>query len=274
MITSWFIAENQANNARKVLSTQASQQNSNTDENKIPSSSSTGEDECMAAPPSQPQPCNPQHSITNPISNSVATTRGGISSSAVQHHTNILPSLLLTPLQSCTLHGWLNPRRTLHWDDVAKSKDMTLKKLMGSGLTASDLKTMQPDVLLWIKHKGVGLADVPSMVEWPLHPVQHLRANIGDLATMHFSPALMQRLGITYTFLRTYMRMNDDWMKLLHYTPAEWAAMGFGRDQAVAMGRKRIEWVFEPMEFNALVMVVSSAAPHQCPDEYTVVTKQ
>lgn len=182
---------------------------------------------------------------------------------AVHHHT--LPSLRLTPVQSCQIHGWLNPRRTLHWDDVVGNNHMTLSSLIQNGLTAADLKTLQPDVRMWIKHKNVGLRDVPSMVEWPLHPVQHLRANLGDLATAHYQPALMLRLGITYEYLRQGMRMDDDWMRVLRYKPNEWAEIGFGRDQAVAMGRRRVEWVFEPMDFDSLVMLVSSVPqPPSC----------
>ena len=138
---------------------------------------------------------------------------------------------------------------------------MTLSSLIHNGLTAADLKVLQPDVRMWIKHKDVSMSDVPLMVEWPLHPVQHLRANLGDLATARYPPALMLRLGITYEYLRQGMRMDDDWMRVMHYSPVEWAEIGFGRDQAVAMGRKRIEWVFEPMDFDTLVMLVSTVPP-------------
>jgi len=261
MITSWFIAENQANATRKhstTNNTSRTQELIGTCETATASDHVPGHGSSTQSVPFQ-ETHNHKDSAHPPATVSASGT--------TNNSMRTLPSLLLTPLQSCTLHGWLNPRRSLHWDDVAKSKDMTLESLLSSGLTAIDLKMIQPDVLAWIKHKQVGLSEVASMVEWPLHPVLHLRANIGDLATMHFPPALLRRLGITYEFMRSQMRMDDDWMKIMHYGPGEWANIGFGRSQAVAMGRKRVEWVFEPMEFDALVMAVSSADPSTSSEE-------
>ena len=171
-----------------------------------------------------------------------------------------LPFLVLAPMQSCVLHGWLNPRRTLHWDDICKSSSMTVQKCLQSGISGADLKRLQPDVRLWIKHKQVGMRDVPHMLDWPLHPVLDLKANISDLATSHYQPSVMMDLGISYGFLRNYMCMDDDWMRVLHYTPSEWAQMGFTRDDAINMGRKRVEWVFGT-SYESLTMQVSSANP-------------
>lgn len=171
--------------------------------------------------------------------------------------------IYLTPVQSCQIHGWTSPKRTLSWDDICKNPRLTVAKCMQHGICAGSLKLLQPDVKLWIRHKGVGLADVPHMVEWPLHPVYDLRANISDLATMHYDARLMRQLGITYEFMRTLMHMDDDWMRVLHYTPAEWAEMGFTREDALHMGRRRIEWVFSGCDFDAVVMRVSSVLlPH------------
>lgn len=161
--------------------------------------------------------------------------------------------------QSCTVHGWLNPKRTLHWDDLVRLPSATLQRCMGvAGLSASDLKLLQPDVRMWVRHKGVGLGDVPAMLEWPLHPIYDLGANIGDLATMHYSPEVMLRLGITYPFLRDCMHMDDDWMRVLRYSPSEWGMMGFTRQEAVCMGKARVEWVFS-VAYDAVVMQASSS---------------
>lgn len=84
------------------------------------------------------------------------------------------------------------------------------------------------------------------------------QANISDLATNHYPASVMMKLGISYGFMRNYMRMDDDWMRVLHYTPAEWAEMGFTREDAAKMGRKRVEWVFST-PYDALVVQVSSS---------------
>lgn len=168
-----------------------------------------------------------------------------------------LPFIHLTPVQSCRLHGWLNPRRTLDWDNICSNRQITAKLCMQHGVPGSALRMLQPDVQMWIRHKGVSLSDVPFMLDWPLHPVYDLGANISDLATMHYPPSVLSRLGITYEFLRELMHMDDDWMRVLHYSPQEWAHIGFTREDALAMGRKRVEWVFSE-GFDTTVLKVSS----------------
>jgi hypothetical protein len=165
--------------------------------------------------------------------------------------------LYLTARQSCNIHGWLNPKRTLHWDDVREKKALTIKALLGHGLTSIDLKSLQPDVEQWIQSGKASLSDVPSMLAWPLHPVKHLRANISDLSTMHYYPSVLGRLGITYSLMRDEMGMSDDWMKIMRYTPLEWASIGFDRTHATAMGENRVRSVFG-MDPDALVLLVAS----------------
>ena len=36
--------------------------------------------------------------------------------------------LQLTPTQSCSLHGWANPKRTLAWEDLVQNPKITLRK--------------------------------------------------------------------------------------------------------------------------------------------------
>lgn len=37
----------------------------------------------------------------------------------------------LTPTQSCSLHGWANPKRTLAWEDLVRNPRITLQKCIG-----------------------------------------------------------------------------------------------------------------------------------------------
>lgn len=127
-----------------------------------------------------------------------------------------LPSFIhLTPRQSCSLHGWLQPKRTLHWDDVCSSdSQITLPRCLQCGLTPQQLKEMQPDVGMWIDFKGVSFNDVEMMLEWPLHPIRDLKGNLSDLARMHYPPRVLARLGITYEYLRGVLNMDDSWMQV------------------------------------------------------------
>ena len=63
--------------------------------------------------------------------------------------------LQLTPAQSCSLHGWTNPKRTLSWQDVARNPRITLKRCMEEGLTQQQLHELQPDLQQWIARKQV-----------------------------------------------------------------------------------------------------------------------
>jgi hypothetical protein len=138
----------------------------------------------------------------------------GSASSAQQQ--DDLPFLYLTALQSCRVHGWFKPKRTLH--------SISLDTLLGSGLTSADLQTMQPDVGMWLVHKQLTLSDVPKL-----------------------------------DYMRSRMFMDDDWMKLLHYSPSEWAE----RVHAQGMGKHRVEWVFSA-DYDTVVLKVSSSSPPQC----------
>jgi len=104
------------------------------------------------------------------------------------------------------------------------------------------------------------MADVPYMLEWPLHPYYDLKANISDLASAHLSAEVMARLGITYEFLRCIMQMDDDWMRVMHYTPYDWGKMGFTRADALEMGHQRLQWVFPEEETDAVMLKVSSVS--------------
>jgi hypothetical protein len=172
--------------------------------------------------------------------------------------------LQLDPVQSCRIHGWMNPKRTLSWDDLCNggsggSKGLTLSRCLEEGLSAEDLRTLQPDVGMWVKHKGVSFEDVCSMTAWPLHPVHDLRGNISDLASMHYPASVLRDLGITYAYLRDDMHMDDEWMRMMRYTPAEWAVLGMKKQDVVDMGRQRVSDVFQ-MEYEGLHLAIAAAA--------------
>jgi len=173
----------------------------------------------------------------------------------------LLPCIHLQPLQSVHLHGWLNPKRTLHWDDMCHNPRITLDKCLELGICNDDLRKLQPDVHLWIKHKKVSFAQVPRMVGWPLHPVRDLKGNIGDLATMHYSVRTLRQLAITYEYLRAELSMDDEWMKMLRYSPSEWSDLGFERHHVKEMGQQRVQFVFG-MDTDLLLLSMAAAMHH------------
>ena len=152
--------------------------------------------------------------------------------------------IFLTATQSCSIHGWTNPRRILSWKDIS-SRSISIDSCIRSGIAASDLHALQPSIQKWIECGSVSFKDVPSMLLWPLHPIRDLRGDISDLAQNRYPPPVLEKLGITYTYMRTDLLMDDDWMKMLRYKPSDWHKyLGFGKEHACEMGDQRTFKVF------------------------------
>jgi hypothetical protein len=154
--------------------------------------------------------------------------------------------IFLTAAQSCGIHGWSNPKRILTWKDFSSSSStVTVELCIQSGVRPSDLHAMQPDIQKWIEFANVSFKDVPGMLMWPLHPVKHLRGDISDLAQMRYSPIVLEKLGISYSYMRTELLMDDNWMKMLKYRPNEWHKyLAFTKEHADSMGDIRTLKVF------------------------------
>ena len=151
----------------------------------------------------------------------------------------------LSPVQSCNIHGWSNPKRTLSWSDVANNRRISFVLCIEQGISAEQLHEMQPDVNLWIRHKQVSFQEVPHMVAWPLHPIEDLKGDISDLATMRYDASVLRSLGLSYQFMRNELRRDDDWMRGLRYKPREWKEhLGFDERCAAEMGETRVAKVF------------------------------
>lgn len=135
--------------------------------------------------------------IASPAASAAAAADGAVASTVI---------LQLTPSQSCRVHGWTNPRRTLTWDDVVRNPGITVRKcveevpalkflscvldmqqclthsfFLRKGIPVEDLHEMQPDIGEWIRKKQVSFPDVRLMTLWPLHPIEHLKGDISDL---------------------------------------------------------------------------------------------
>lgn len=177
----------------------------------------------------------------------------------------------LQPYQSITIHGWMNPKWTLTWNDVMQNDGITVRMLVTkAGITQvtccfcgflfgeptlthtytqtqtqQQLRRLQPDVTKWIKTKNLSFSDVPYMLEFPLHPITHLGGNIATLIDYQYPPEVLQKLRITYRLLKEGLYMNTQWMMMFHFTLAEWQMLGFTRADLGAMDTHEIMAVFE-----------------------------
>ena len=146
---------------------------------------------------------------------------------------------------------------------MATNERITFQRCLEHGISPEQLHEMQPDVKLWIRHKGVSFREVPHMVCWPLHPIEDLKGDISDLATMRYDARVLKSLGLSYHFMRRELKMDDEWMRMLRYTPAEWAELGFTKQCAEDMGRKRASSVFT-MDYDGLLLALAAAPPQVC----------
>lgn len=123
----------------------------------------------------------------------------------------------LTALQSCTLHGWYSPKRTMSWQDICLSSSITPKTLHNCGVSQTWLKLLQPDIHAWISEKNVSFSDVPYMTSWPLHPINHLGAFVSDMVYHKYDAFILKNLKIDFEVLLN-ANMTIEWMKLFKFT--------------------------------------------------------
>lgn len=152
--------------------------------------------------------------------------------------------VLLTPLQSVTIHGWLYPKRTLSWDDIVANDSITVKKLaVDANISQESLKLIQPDIYEWIHKKYVSYDDVPYMTGFPLNPITHLNGDISTLVQHRYSPQVLSAVGLDYGKLQMN-HLNVRWMKMLNFTLREWMTLGMTVQDVASLSNSDIAEVF------------------------------
>ena len=109
----------------------------------------------------------------------------------------ITMSINLTARQATLLNGWLNPVPTITWADALR-QHLTLDAFLSAKVRASDLVTLQPDPLQWVRHAGAGMKHARVMMAWEANPFVHLGADLADVILMKLEVGEMMRMGITY----------------------------------------------------------------------------
>lgn len=131
----------------------------------------------------------------------------------------------LTPLQSIRIFGWRNPRPILVWNDVLQHK-LTLDGLIGVGIRPSQLVLVQPDPAQWATHAGAKLEHARlMMMHWPVNPILHLGADLGDMLALRFTSAELARMEVTHAQL-VRSGMSEKTEKMFKFDDEEWAMLG------------------------------------------------
>jgi hypothetical protein len=161
--------------------------------------------------------------------------------------------VLLTPKQSVTIHGWLNPKRMLSWKDIRADSRITPELCHGCGVDDSMLYIVQPSLQAWIDVCGVSFKDVKYMTRWPLHPFRDLHGYIPDLISNKYDAALLHKLGIDYQVL-VDNSMSVEWMKMFNFSNKDWVSLCFNPS---TMSDHNISLIFDT-DRTTLQMMVSS----------------
>ena len=133
----------------------------------------------------------------------------------------------LTAGQAVTVHGWLSPKETLTWTDVAGNDCLTFAFLNTRARIPKELlHRMQPDITAWVSLGRAGLEDLAALGPWGAHPIRDLKANLGDLIHMRWTAQALSKTGVTYADL-VEAGMTNESMGMLGYTLYDWGLLGF-----------------------------------------------
>ena len=141
-----------------------------------------------------------------------------------------MPGLVnLTAQQSVAIYGFKQPLRVLNWKIVADREDLTFKKLYGLGLTEKQLLVLQPEKNIWIKDKGLQLADITLVPSWKIHVTRDMHASIVEIAMLNMTPEFLQNSGVTFTDL-VNSGLTLNLMMILKFNLTSWIHLDLYRD--------------------------------------------
>lgn len=131
----------------------------------------------------------------------------------------------LSSLQSVRIFGWwAQPRLTLAWEDV-KTTGKTWKQLRDLGISANDLKTIQPDKQEWISRGGVQGTDLRDMKVFPVNPIVDFRADLAELWQLGFSAEELVEMQVNISQLIS-KGLSPAIMYYFNYDLAGWWKLG------------------------------------------------
>lgn len=136
----------------------------------------------------------------------------------------------LSAYQSLKIYGWWRPLRIINWKIVADRDDLTFKKLFHEmGLDEHQLRCLQTNKELWIKEKGLELADIFLVPTWRIHVTKDMNAKIAEIAMMNLSAEWLKYTHVTFMDL-VGAGLTLNLMMLLKLDLNTWVEIGLYRD--------------------------------------------
>ena len=166
----------------------------------------------------------------------------------------------LDAYQSICLFGWWNqPRMVLTWNDV-KVFCFTWRQMRALGITADELKEVQPCKTEWIQRGGIQIEDLHDMTTFPVNPITDFGCDLAELWKMKLSHDSMKKMQITYDQLLdqgiTPAIMHAFDMQLSH-----WHELGFTQTHASVMSSDECEHVFGIAQSELICILKSFERP-------------
>ena len=152
--------------------------------------------------------------------------------------------LAVNATQSIQLFGyWDQPRHIVTWEDLVKGNWSWRRLINELNFTPTQLKTIQPDKLAWIKRGQLTLHDLPQMTIFPVNPLTDMQADIGELWSMRWPSNLLFDMGVTYDQLRS-RGLNAAIMKHFNLSLSAWCSMQLQHDHVNGFTENECMMVF------------------------------
>jgi hypothetical protein len=161
----------------------------------------------------------------------------------------------LTSPQICRIFGWFDYHPLLTWADVQNNPEISFFFLLKCGLTTAQLFNLQHDAFAWVQHGNLQLDDCLHMTQWPVHPVQHLRADLADVLQMRWTSDEMIRVGLTISDLLK-LGMTPTVMSKFGFTLHCWVSLGLCRKHVIDWTDQELHCVFKMTRHNVYASCV------------------
>lgn len=134
--------------------------------------------------------------------------------------------------QSIAIFGWFDqPRKIVTWDDLTKQNWSWRRLRHELNFTPAELLKIQGDKQAWMTRGSLTLHDLPEMAMFPINPFVDMQADLGEVWSMQWTPALLCDMGVTYE----QMRMRGLSAQIMHhfnFSLSSWFSLGFRREHA------------------------------------------
>lgn len=170
-----------------------------------------------------------------------------------------MSAVLVTAPQSVKIFGyWAQPILTLSWTDV-KQHNLTWRQLRALGLSADELKRLQPDKTEWIQRGGIQTSDLIDMTTFPVNPLTDFGVDLAELWALRCSASQMAAMGITFEQLLA-KGISPQIMGAFAMPLSDWSDLQFSAQHAEAMSADDALRVFA-LPKSELVRILKSFAP-------------